>query len=352
MYKKTPLLCSLALATALPMGAVAADDFKVSTKGGLSIKNSDGSASFTLGGRLQWDYDNTDSDAGDEETLEVRRARLAAKGVIGNWGYKMQFNLGEDDGGSVEDLYFTYNGFGKMAKLVFGKHREAFGLEDQTSSNDISLLERSAITEAYAPGRNAGVQITGADNGFYYGVGLYRDVADDEESIAETALTGRVTYLAVNDDDLLVHVGGSARLGDVSDKFGLEFAGVYGSTHFQAEYIEQSPDVGDDADGYYFQVGYIFTGETRPYKNGVFKRVKPSGGTAIELVGRFEDGVGRYSDIGLDTAEGSQFSVGLNFYPNNAIRLGFSYMDGSVETDVPGVELDGSEFRFRTQLSF
>lgn len=344
------LLPALMAASMAPITANADDGIKISTKGGLKIENADGSAHFRLGGRLQWDYDSTSSDLKDEETFEVRRARLAARGAVGDWGYKMQFNLGEDGGGSAEDLYMTYNGYGKKAKITIGKHREPFGLEDQTSSNNISLLERTALSEFYAPGRNAGVQLSGVQNNLTYAVGVYRDDASDDESIAQRAITGRITYAVVNDDDLLVHLGAAYRSGDISSQAGLEAAAVMGPLHVQAEYFEADADESDSVDGYYFQVGYVLTGETRPYKNGVFKKVKSSGGTAIEIVGRYEDGYGKYSDVGLDTKEGNQFSLGLNFYVNSNVRLGFSYMDGETESDAG--DLSGDELRFRTQFTF
>ena len=359
--KLTKLLVAttcLSLGGAISAAAQADDALKISTKGGLKIENDDGSY-FKLGGRLQWDYDVTDSDLIDpaSETFEVRRARLYGKGEMGDWGYKLQFNMGEEDGGDVEDLYVTYKGFGKMAKVTIGKHREPFGLQDQTSSNDTPMLERSAGTEAFAPARNGGFSLTGNDGRLHYSAGLFREDVDSE-STREVALTGRAAYLLVNDSDLLVHVGGSVRESNESTRFGLEAATVAGPLHAQAEYFDADFDeLDEDLDNYYVQVGYVLTGESRPYKGGKFKRIKPQGGTAIEVVARFEDGHGVYSDIGLrnptdgvSIAEGTQAAIGLNFYPNNIIRFGFSYMTGDIEVD--GEEFDGDEFRFRPQLAF
>ncbi len=336
---------------ACAMGNAVADDngIKISTKGGLKVKTADGNAEFAAGGRIQWDYDKTEQGTTEEETFEVRRARLFFKGKVGDWGYKTQFNVGEDDGGSVEDLYIQYKGWGKKAVLTIGKHKEQFGLEEVTSSKDISLLERSAITEAFVPGRNAGVQISGkSDNRIFYAIGVYRDDATDDESIAETAVTGRIVFAPINEEGRVIHIGAAMRSGDLVDLTGLELAAVFGQFHAQFETIEADAS-GADVDGSYVQVGYIFNGNPRPYKGGKFKRVKSSNGTAIEVVARLEDGFGRYSDIGLTSAEGEQTALGINFYPNSNLRFGISFMDGELD-GVTGV--DGEEVRFRTQFTF
>ena len=160
-------LAGLIAACVLNTSAVAENDFKVLTKNGLSITNNDDSVSIQLGGRLQWDYDRTEVDHTDivSEKFEIRRARLFVKGKINDWGFKTQFNFAEAAGksnGTVAAFYVTYSGWGEMAKITIGNHDEPFGLEQLTSSKDISILERSAATETFTPSRNAGVKISGS----------------------------------------------------------------------------------------------------------------------------------------------------------------------------------------------
>lgn len=339
-------------------------DLILSTENGIKVDTVDKSASFQLGGRLQWDYDDTNSDTVDSTDFDTRRARIYIKGHVNDWAYKMQFNIAESEdseGGTAEDLYIRYTGFGRQAHVTVGKQREPFGLEDQTSSNDMTLLERSAITELYAPARSGGIQVSGAGSNWTYGIGFFEAGADSSDDFDHTALTGRVTFNPINDGDILVHVGAafSTRDGDAtapgtsirtqeSDVFGLELAGVMGPFHAQAEYMDA--EIGDeDADGFYVQVGYIITGETRPYKNGVFKRVKPTSKSgAWEVVLRLEDGDGKYSDAGVGTGKGSQTSVGVNWYASNNIRLGLSYMDAKNDD----TDNSGDELRARVQLAF
>ena len=349
-------------------GTVTTDgpDLVLSTKGGLSVATADDTASVQLGGRLQWDYDATESDYNDydREDFDVRRARLFVQGHVGDWGYKLQFNVAESDGaegGDAEDLYIRYMGFGKLANITLGKQKEPFGLEELTSSKDIAALERSAMTEFYAPGRSGGIQLHGKGNMWTYGVGYFEADGDSANDFEHTAVTGRVTLAPIKTDDTVLHLGAGMTTRDAElsddevDAYNLELAGVMGPFHAQAEYFDG--EVGDvDSDGFYVQAGWIITGETRPYKDGVFKRVKPAREAgAWEVVVRYEDGNGSFGDIGLFTAagdaEGEQMTYGVNYYANNYVRLGLSYMDGEAD-NAAGNSFDGDELRARIQFAF
>lgn len=354
-------------------------DIKLSTKGGLEAATTDGQASVELGGRIQWDYDSTESDIDydffnntgqvidlDEDDLDARRARLFVAGHYGDWAYKAQFNIAESDGadgGDAEDLYIRYTGFGKLANITLGKQYEPFGLEALTSSKDISALERSAITELYAPGRSSGIQVHGKGANWTYGVGVFEADGDGDDDFGDTALTGRATYAPINIGRLVLHLGAGVTTGDAElddnpltsedlDAYNLEVGFVAGPFHAQAEYFdaEESYEIADfDYDGFYVQAGWVVTGESRPYKDGVFKRVKPRSDLgAWEVVLRYEDGRGRYSDVGLATAEGDQATLVVNYYANQNVRLGLSYM--TAEEDDTGFE--GDELRARVQFAF
>ncbi|MAM59962.1 MAG: ATPase [Maritimibacter sp.] len=333
-------------------------DLVINTKSGLEVKKADDSAGFKLGGRIQWDYDATQTDDGavDTQDFDVRRARLYTAGYYGDWSYKTQFNVAESDGadgGTVEDLYIRYNGFGSRATVTVGKQKEPFGLEELTSSKDISALERSAMTERYAPGRNAGLQLSGKGRNWTYGVGYFEADGDGPDDINNAAITGRATFAPINGNDRVLHVGAgfSSRDADTSqdetDLYNVELAGVVGPFHAQTEYFD-SDEGSVSSDGYYIQLGWIITGESRPYKGGKFKRVKPaSNAGAWEVIARYEDGDGKYSDVGLSSTDGEQTTFGVNYYANNNVRLGISYMDGEDVNNNGGDELRG-----RVQYAF
>jgi phosphate-selective porin OprO/OprP len=336
------------------------DDVIIATKGGFSIQTADKRNSFNIGGRLQWDYDNTDSDVDgkDVNDMEVRRARIFLKGTVEkDWGYKAQFNIDEEgssDAGTVEDLYIRYMGFGKLANITIGKQKEPFGLEQQISSKDIAILERSAMTEYHAFGRNTGVQLHGKGSNWTYGIGAFEN-GDGKEAAGDTAITGRFTFAPVKENGEVLHLGAgfSERSGsdanEVESAYNLELAGVMGSLHGQAEFFETDINGVGSMDGYYVQAGWIITGESRPYKDGKFKIVKPAEKSgAWEAVIRYEDGHGKFSDVGLGSVEGEQLALGINYYPNSAVRLGASWMTG--EEDASGLE--GDEIRIRFQYVY
>ena len=200
------LALAISAASAAQAGTVTTSgkDLVIDTESGINVKTSDKSASFQLGGRLQWDYDATQSDDNGVDTtdFDVRRARLYAKGHFGDWAYKTQFNVAESDGadgGTVEDLYIRYLGFGSAANLTIGKQKEPFGLEQLTSSKDISALERSAMSERYTPGRSGGIQLSGKGDNWTYGIGYFEadgNGDDDRDGVPLVADAGTIIVMS------------------------------------------------------------------------------------------------------------------------------------------------------------
>jgi phosphate-selective porin OprO/OprP len=328
-------------------GVVTTDenDVVVNIKGPIDIKTSDGNYSAKLGGRIQWDYNYADlNGVADEDDFSIRRARLYLSGNMNDWSYKVQFNVGNNIGGTHEDLYIRYNGWGKQAVVTIGNQKEPFGLEQLESSKDISYLERSAVTEAYAPGRREGILFSGQRCDITYALGVFEDDGVDDG----TAVTGRVTYAPIRSANQVLHLGvaHSNRDKDV-DITGIEVAYAKGPYHIQSEFISsEENDV--NREGLYVQAGWIITGETRPYKKGVFKRIKPGNSSgAWEVVLRYEDGDGAYSDEELGSTDATSYGVGVNYYLNQFIRIGATFTDAKDNTNGD----DGSEFRARIQIA-
>lgn len=357
--KKLSALATAIAATAFLSGAQAGTvttdgpDLKISTKGGLKVSTADKKYAFKLGGRIQYDYDNTETkmtgapSVTKTDDFDVRRARLFVSGKIQDWSFKSQWNV---DAGGAEDLYVRYNGFGKKAKVTVGKQKMPFGLEELTSSKDISFLERNAATENYAIGRAEGIQVSGASGDFTYAVALF-DEGDSTDGSDDSGVAARATFAPVKSDDTVVHLGLAYKdiSGGVSTS-AIEAAVATGPFHVQAEFFDQDNGTGNvDTDAYYVQAGWIITGESRPYKGGKFKRVKPKGDAgAIELVARYTDGDAKYKDVGLATTDASEWGIGANWYINSAVKLGISYASGEEEAS----KTEGEEFRARLQLVF
>jgi phosphate-selective porin OprO/OprP len=344
MNMKIRLLVSLVTVT-LGFASTANAETMVSTTGGLKVTSGDYELKF--GGRIMYDYNKSEGNGvTDEDGFDLRRGRVYASGKVAkDWAFKTQFNV---NGDGVEDLYLRYTGFGKAANVTIGNQKVPFGLEELTSSKDISVLERSAITEKYAIGRAESVQLHGVLGGnSTYAISAFAKDQDDSNE-DEIGFAARYTIAPIKSDNGVVHLGLAYRDIADSDAFGLELAATSGSFHIQAEYADG--DFGSDSlNGYYIQAGYIFTGETRPYSNGVFKRVSPKGKAgAWEGVVRYEDGDGNHSDIELSNTDATAYTVGLNWYAHENVRLGINYTDGQDNQDND----QGNEFRVRFQLTF
>jgi phosphate-selective porin OprO/OprP len=341
-------LCALLLLPHVLLAGVVTtdgDDIVVNIKGPIKITSSDGHYSAKLGGRLQWDYNYAElNGVADEDDFSIRRARLYLSGNVNDWSYKMQFNVGNNNGGTPEDLYIRYNGWGKQAVVTVGNQKEPFGLEQLESSKDISYLERSAVTEAYAPGRQEGILFSGQRGGITYALGVFEDDGANDG----TAVTGRVTYAPIKSADQVLHFGvAHSNRDEDTDITGLEVAYARGPYHIQSEFIS-SEENDASREGLYVQAGWIITGETRPYKNGIFKRVKPGNSSgAWEVVVRYEDGDGAYSDEELGSTDGTSYGMGVNYYLNSFIRIGATYTDAKDNITDDG----GSEFRARLQIA-
>tara|TARA_R110002072_G_scaffold1130_3_gene9399 strand:+ start:2991 stop:4085 length:1095 start_codon:yes stop_codon:yes gene_type:complete len=363
--KKTLISMAVAMASIsyVQAGTVTTEgpDLILSTDGGFKVKTSDKKASFQVGGRIQYDYNYSEKNGkNDESDFDVRRARLFVKGHLGEWAYKSQFNLGENgdsSSGTVEDLYIQYKGWGDAAKLTVGRAKEPFGLEQLTSSKDISVLERSALTERFTPGRNEGLQLSGKNGQFNYAAGIYEggsvgDGKGDDEA-RQLAFTGRVVFAPVTEKGNVVHFGlaytDRGNNSELESALGFEAAAVMGAFHVQTEYFNGDTLSEGGIDGYYLQAGWIVTGESRPYKDGKFKRVKPMAASgAWEVVARYETGDGDFGDVELSETDASAYTVGLNWYATNNARLGVNYTVGDSEVNSD----DGNELRARIQYVF
>ncbi len=338
---KTKLIASLIAASAVVVAPVQAET-KVSTAGGLKVES--GEYKFEFGGRIMYDYNRAElNGVANEDDFDLRRGRVYARGNISpNWEFRSQFNV---NGRGEEDLYLRYTGWGSAAKVTIGNQKMPFGLEELTSSNDISILERSAITERYAIGRAEGVQLHGAlSKQATYGIGLFGDDTPD----SEIGFAARYTYAPMHTDTSVIHFGIAYKDIAEDSAVGFEAAASSGPFHIQAEWVD-GEEGNTDIDGYYVQAGYILTGESRPYKDGVFRRVTPGGNAgAWEVTARYEDGDGDHSDIELDTTDASAFTLGLNYYPLKNIRVSLNYTDG--ESNI--TDDKGDELRVRFQLTF
>lgn len=343
-------------------------------------------------GRIHLDYAAHDEDERDlDNGFELRRARLGLSGRIDDdWRYKIEYDFA---GGSAtaKDVYLAYTGFGS-GTLTVGHFKIPFGLENLTSSNNISQVERSLTTAAFAHGRRLGVGFNGGGERWYGAFMVYADAIDSPARISDggedVGAGGRLTFNPVRSERQMVHLGfalsreklngeglasvrfrtrpesrptgvrlidtDSIEAADELGQLGLEAAWQSGPYSIQGEWNQGSVDRGNglenvDFDGWYVSGSWILTGESRGYWSGKFGGVTPAGeGGAWELVAR-------YSSLDLDDgpiAGGEQrnWTLGANWYANSHVRLMANYIN--VRSSRQDVADDPGIFLLRAQVAF
>jgi len=352
---------------------------------------------LTIGGRFMQDYtvwgsvdDALESAVGEQVNgTEIRRARIFAKGrIYSNMKFKVNWDFSDGDETALKDAYLEITGLPGVGNARIGHFNEPFCLDELTSSKYIAFLER-ASTNAFAPGRNSGVMLhdTVAEGRFIWQAGAFRTT--DDAGVGEgddgVSFGARVAGLVAGDikDDNRVHVGASVNsvtpeFGEVrfrqrpevhlSDRFvdtgtimsdgilrfGAEVGATFGPLHLAGEYIvanvtaadvEEELPVrttqrgGEDASfsGYYAQIGYFLTGETRGYKEGQWQRTKPAKSFMEDGgLGAFEI-LARYSSLDLNDEDADVYggtmddvTLGLNWYMHGNARWMINYVMSTV----------------------
>jgi phosphate-selective porin OprO/OprP len=354
-------------------------------KDGLRWKSADGAVSIALGHRIHYDMvfqkgeDALLAALGEslEDGVEFRRMRLYLSGTLHHaTAFKIQYDFASGSA-VLKDGYVEFRGIPGLGKIRAGQFKEPFSLEELTSSNYISFVERS-LTSAFVPSRNTGIMTHNRRGPVTWTGGIFRDADGTGMSSGsgEYNATGRVTLVPWQEDDGsgLVHLGAAGSIrspeddelrfhqrpenhmaprfadtgllaADQATLLGLEGAVVYGRASFQAEYMLASADMlggGDDPSfsGYYAMGSVFLTQDQRSYKaaSGAFSRTKPresfrldgSGRGALELLAR-------YSSVDLSDGPVSgerldNVTVGLTWYLNPNCRV----MLNGVHADLEG----------------
>ncbi|MDT8319141.1 MAG: porin [Xanthomonadales bacterium] len=149
-------------------------------KSGLRVSSADGQDGLRLRGYLQTDSRTFISD--DEnlgvDTFLVRRARPILEGHVGDFNFRLMYDLAQSDSSrALFDAYAEYRP-GKAFALRAGKFKVPFGLDRLRSANDIAFVERS-MPNNLAPNRDVGLMAYGTFlPGFSWELGLFNGVQD------------------------------------------------------------------------------------------------------------------------------------------------------------------------------
>jgi len=330
-----------------------------------------------FGGRIQADAafykDDRGLDMGDG--AEFRRARLFAKGQIGDFKYKAQYDFAGNKT-KIKDMYIKYTGL--PVHIQVGNFKEPFGLEELASSKYITFMER-AMSDVFAPSRSIGAALSGHGNSWSAAAGVFTNSAKGTSNGVDSKfdVTGRLTFAPIHEKTRVLHLGAGIsyglpdstrtvkfherpeshvthkRLVDTGNimnvdsilKYDLEAAAVYGPASVQGEYVRTDVNFQNgipnepNFSGYYIYASWFLTGESRPYsvKKGVFGRVHPNrnfelgkdGWGAWEVAARFSQL--DLEDIGFPGGKEQDITVGLNWYPHPHLRWTLNWVHASVD---------------------
>lgn len=332
-----------------------------------------------------------------DEPFEVIRRRLGVQGEAGGLlSFEVERELVEID--PWRDVYLEYMQF-NQARVRGGKFKLPFGLEENTSVDNLDLAYRSMASNQLAPGRDRGVMVYGRffsrrlnyEAGWFAadGVNAKPRVDHDDQVQGGSTLAGRVVvqpargtkspfaglevgvaYMVSDVEEAgLSAIRGQTVLGPTyfpsafyvngtRTRLGLQGQWRQGPLGVKAEYIALADErLGmsvDDTDldplrarGWYVTGAYVLTGEDEQDAN-VPKRPLFNGGFgSLEIAVRTEqlafDSAG--SQAGASTSPRADVilrnavrahTVGVNWHPNRWVKVQFNLVREIVEDPARG----------------
>ncbi|WP_254305516.1 OprO/OprP family phosphate-selective porin [Sphingopyxis sp. BSNA05] len=343
---------------------------KVAFKGAPEIKGEDG-WSFKPRGRMLYDFGTVNApdsinDAGLGFANEARRIRLGASGSIpGGFGYKLEADFAGNEI-DLTDAFFTYEDGGLT--VTAGQHNTFQGLEELSSSNDTSFIERAGYTDAFGFERRVGLSAQYGVSDLLFQAGVFTANIDDLNNDENNSIGIDVRAVAMPKfGDTQTHFGASYHYRDLGDtvgsrryrqrpavhftdtrfidtgniadaesetSYGLEAAVISGRFHAAAEghwlNLNRSGALADPTFfGGSVEAGLFLTDDTRGYKEGVFKGVKVSNPVGQGGLGAWQVNV-RYDRLDLVDAGfvgGTQdaYQASLIWTPVDYVRFLLSY---------------------------
>ncbi len=166
-------------------------DWSFDWNNGFNLQRADGAFKLRFGGRVQLDgavISETDGLSDDLRALggngqgdgvEFRRARIFFEGTLyERLFFKAQYDFADGEP-EFRDVYMGLRGLGPVGSLQVGQFKEPFNLDEQTSDDYITFMER-ATPDAFFPGRQVGVMAmnTLAEKRMLWQLGTFRVVDD------------------------------------------------------------------------------------------------------------------------------------------------------------------------------
>lgn len=382
-----------------------------------TLSDDNGDFTFKPRGVIEADYAVFDERRGGydyNDGTAFRRARIGLEGTAMKvFNYRIEVDFAGNQVG-ITDAYLQYAGIDDLL-ITAGQHKAPFGLESNNSDNYNVFLERGMFTNAFG---NAGAErriglsaAFAARENLNIAAGLFGDnesisrstgavVTDSpDESLGANA---RIAWEPIFEKGRILHLGASGyyrtgfKSGDVADSVrlsdrpnirvdngniadsgvipgveslryaGAEAAAIFGPVTVAGEYGRlwlHRPGLSEPSfDGFYVYGTWFLTGETRPFKNGNFDRVKPRNNLAKGGAGAFELAL-RYDRLDLsDTPvlaragnRAESLTFGLNWYLNPYSKLLFNWVHfngTNSPLDPIGTRTAGDAFGTRLHVDF
>ncbi len=343
--------------------------------------------SVDVRGRMHLDTAAYDSDVTElGSSTAMRRTRLGMNGKLNDtWSFQIEYDFAEN-GTSANDVYVRRS----LANgtLSIGQLKIPMGLNELTSSNDITFMERASNSNITADSRRLGVRYDRAIDNLLFQSMLYtRGIGNSRssDSDAPMGVAGRLVFTPAAGDNLL-HFGVSVAAEDRGDynslryrdrpevrpadvrlidtgnltdvdstfKYGLEAAYQVGSFSVEAEYLANNVRRSENSDvtfdGFHIQTSYILTGEKRGYRGGNFRGVTPKGDSgAWEVAARYSQT--NLSDGIVVGGEQNNITLGLNYYATSNVRFMANLIFADIKDGINGDEKPKA-LALRAQYSF
>ncbi len=328
---------------------------------------------FKLRGRFHFDaaYHDEDNITLDDG-VNNRRTRMGLTGKIDdNWSGIIEYDFAEN-GTSANDVHLNRKlGDGT---LKIGQFKVPMGLNELTSSNSITFIERSTPSTLVVDARRLGIGYDWFSGDFgFQGMVFGRRIGTNQTGDEPLGVGARFVYAPKIGDGLL-HLGAAVAYEDVQDfttqryrdrpearvdgdrlidsgnitdvdstlKYGLELAYQTGPFSLEAEYfsVDVSRDAGAEPTftGYHVQASYVLTGESRGYRGGVFRGITPGSKErgAWEIAARYSSA--DLIDSGFQGGEQENITLGVNYYSSAYVRFMLNYIMVDVSDSAASVK--------------
>jgi phosphate-selective porin len=311
--------------------------------------------------KIAFNGENADGSSKNDMGFYFRRARL---GVTGNIPYDFSYYVMAEfssfqNGPYLLDAFVTYNRFKPWFKISMGQFKKPFGLElGATGCQDLYTINRSkVVNELTSPDRDLGIMMSGS-------TGTKKFFGLEKENILSYTLsitngTGRNVYDIDRAKDFIgrlviapfdwISVGGSYQFGkqknadptitkmDERMRYGGDITLKKYNFILQGEYIYGGDNGSKLIGGGCGATPELVAGNFK--SNGYFAQLMYNTKWKLMPLVKYEtyDPDMDKEDFDHTAYRQSAMTFGLNYYPNDWVRLQFNYIsniEGSSSTDI------------------